>query len=50
MFLQVAQGFPGVPREHITVYTLIQRGCKEEAAQISQVSRRYMVIPLISLG
>ena len=50
VFLQVAQGFPGVPREHITVYTLIQRGCKEEAAQISQVSRRYMVIPLISLG
>ena len=30
VFLQVAQGFPGVPREHITVYTLIQRGCKEE--------------------
>ncbi len=31
VFLQVAQGFPGVPREHISVYTLIQEGCREEA-------------------
>src|SRR6266852_6073324 len=31
VLLQVAQGFPGIPREHITVYTLIRRGCKEEA-------------------
>ena len=31
VFLQVAQGLPGVPREHISVYTLIQEGCKEEA-------------------
>jgi len=28
MLLQVAQGFPGVPREHISVYTLIRAGCK----------------------
>jgi hypothetical protein len=29
VLLQVAQGLPGVPREHISVYTLIQRECKE---------------------
>src|SRR5437899_2218200 len=28
VLFQVAQGLPGVPREHITVYTLIRRGCK----------------------
>ena len=35
VFLQVAQGFPGVPREHITVYTLIQRECKDNVADPS---------------
>jgi hypothetical protein len=30
VLLQVAQGLPGVPREHITVYTLIREGCKWE--------------------
>src|SRR6266446_92940 len=29
VLLPVAQGLPGVPREHICVYTLIGRGCKE---------------------
>src|ERR1700731_228429 len=36
VLLQVAQGFPSVPREHIIVYTLIQRGCKEEAAAVAR--------------
>src|SRR2546426_2444686 len=33
VLLQVAQGLPGVPREHIIVYTLIQAECKEEALE-----------------
>src|SRR5260370_33486956 len=28
---QVAQGFPGGPREHIPVYTLIRGGCKKKS-------------------
>jgi hypothetical protein len=36
VLLQVAQGLPSVPRERITVYTLIQRGCKEEAAAVAR--------------
>ncbi len=31
VLLPVAQGLPGVPGEHICVYTLIGRGCKEVA-------------------
>src|SRR5712692_7894709 len=33
VLLQVAQGLPGVPREPIIVYTLIQAECKEEALE-----------------
>lgn len=34
MFLEVIQCLAGVPREHIYVYTLIGKNCKQEASRL----------------
>jgi len=50
VLLQVAQGLPGVPREHIYVYTLIQRECKEEAAEVEMARTRLHDCILVRLA
>src|SRR5260370_10840987 len=46
VLFQVAQGLPGVPGEHITVYTLIRQGCKEKAGPVERAAIRRREIPL----
>jgi hypothetical protein len=51
VLLPVAQGLPGVPGEHICVYTLIGRGCKEVAKYFPvRAIRQYGLAHLDSRG